>query len=467
MPSVSQLNDITIPLIDRPAYTPRKLRVVTIGAGYSGLNFAHKIQHEQPDLENIIDHVIFEANNDVGGTWKVNTYPGVQNDVPAHLYVFPFEPNPNWSKFYADGDEILEYVERVCDKWNLRRDIKFGHKIVAMNWVDDNGQWKITVSANGQEHIEMADFVVSATGFLSRWKWPSIHGLHDYKGHKVHSANWDHSFDYSHKRIAVIGNGSSGIQILPQMAKLEGTDVVSFQRNPTWITQSLGQALGVSSGEPEPPDEDEEVGVDMAEVDADDEEVGSNFNPRYTRRDKRRFADPEKHKQYRKLLQHGMNRGFRLFKKGSEQNVKAREATVERMRKALNYDEELCRELIPEWTLGCRRLTPGEGYLESFLLPNVNFTMSHITSIDETGINTEDGKHYDLDVIVCATGFDVSNIPHYPITGRNGITLAEKWEVEPEGYLSLACPDFPNYLTHFGPNAVVGHGTLCTVMSVS
>src|SRR5690242_4838191 len=105
-PSVSELKAIQIPLLDQPAYTPNKLRVVTIGAGYSGLLFAHKFQHEQPDLQDFIDHTIFEANSGVGGTWKVNTYPGVQNDVPAHLYAFPFDPNPNWSKFYADGDEI-------------------------------------------------------------------------------------------------------------------------------------------------------------------------------------------------------------------------------------------------------------------------------------------------------------------------------------------------------------------------
>lgn len=150
----------------------------------------------------------------------------------------------------------------------------------------------------------------------SQWKWPDIPGLHDFKGQIVHSAAWDHSYDYSHKKIGIIGNGSSAIQILPQMAKLAGTEIVSFQRGTTWITQSLGEALGVNQGDPpDPPDQETlngDVGVDMAEVDASDEEVGSNFNPRYTRNDKRRFRDPEKHKRYRKMLQHGMNKGFRI-----------------------------------------------------------------------------------------------------------------------------------------------------------
>lgn len=154
----------------------------------------------------------------------------------------------------------------------------------------------------------------------SQWKWPSIPGIHSFKGHKVHSAAWDHDYDYSHKRIAVIGNGSSGIQILPQMAKLDGTTVVSFQRGATWITQSLGEVLAVNSGDPDPEDEavngEEEqngnVGVDMEDVSESDEEVGSNFNPRYTTSERRRFRNQEKHRQYRKMLQQGMNKGFRI-----------------------------------------------------------------------------------------------------------------------------------------------------------
>ncbi|KIW90655.1 uncharacterized protein Z519_08438 [Cladophialophora bantiana CBS 173.52] len=439
MVTPERLKEIWVPISDEYAYKKRKLRVATIGAGFSGLIFAHKIQHELPELQEFIDHVIFEANDDVGGTWKVNTYPGVQCDVPAHIYAFPFDPNPDWSKFYADGPEILEYVRRVVNKWNLRRDIQFNTRVIALNWLEDEGKWKIRVRKNdGEERDELADVLVSAQGFLSQWKWPDIPGLHTFKGHKVHSAGWDHSYDYTHKKIGVIGNGSSAIQILPQMAKLPGTQVVSFQRGATWITQSLGEALG---------------------------EVGSTFNPRYTKSDKRRFRNPEKHKAYRKMLQHGMNKGFRLFRKGSVQNSKSTEVTVERMRAALNNNPELCDKLIPNWTLGCRRLTPGEGYLESFLLPTVSLEKSPIARITETGIETESGAQYDLDVIVCATGFDVSHIPHYPVTGRNGMTLAEKWKDEPESYLSVACPDFPNYFIFTGPNATVGHGTLITSMT--
>ncbi len=141
------------------------------------------------------------------------------------------------------------------------------------------------------------------------------------------------------------------------------------------------------------------------------------------------------------------------------------------MRAALNNNEDLCRQLIPDWTLGCRRLTPGEGYLESFLLPSVTLEKSPIERITPTGIRTlgsgqgQGGQEYEFDVIICATGFDVSHVPHYPVTGRDGTTLAQKWKDEPESYLSLAVPEFPNYFMFTGPNATVGHGTLITSMT--
>jgi cation diffusion facilitator CzcD-associated flavoprotein CzcO len=135
------------------------------------------------------------------------------------------------------------------------------------------------------------------------------------------------------------------------------------------------------------------------------------------------------------------------------------------MRTALANDPALCEKLIPNWTLGCRRLTPGEGYLESFLLPTVTLEKSSITNISERGITTDNGTFHELDVIVCATGFNVSHVPPFPVTGRNGVTLAQKWADEPISYLSLACPDMPNYFIFTGPNATVGHGTLLTSMT--
>ncbi len=200
---------------------------------------------------------------------------------------FPFDPNPEWSHFYSRGHEILDYFQRTVKKWNLIREVRFGHKVSGAHWQEEKAQWKITVIYNGKEKEDYADILISARGFLSTWHWPDIPGLHDFKGHRVHSAGWDHSHDYSHKRIGIIGNGSSGIQILPEMAKLEGTDVTSFQRGPTWVVSRHTPAKLVGSDDPSP-------------------------NPEYREEDKQKFRNPEEMKKYRKLIQGNVNAAFKL-----------------------------------------------------------------------------------------------------------------------------------------------------------
>jgi hypothetical protein len=275
-----------------PGYTAtRKLRVVTIGAGFSGLILAHKLRYQYPEMQEHVENIIFEARHEVGGTWLVNNYPGCQCDVPSHIYAFPFDPNPNWSHFYSTASEIQEYIVRTIKKWDLGRDIRLNTRVTSTVWREDLGQWQATVECDGNSRVEYADVVISGRGFLNSWKWPTIPGLEtNFKGHKVHSASWDHSYDYSHRRIAVIGNGSSGIQILPKMARLEGTEVISFQRNPSWIVARLdpGKLLG---------------------------KPGSGDNPLYTEEEKTNFRTrPEVHREYRKTLVRSINKAFRMVR---------------------------------------------------------------------------------------------------------------------------------------------------------
>lgn len=361
--------------------------------------------------------------------------PGVRCDVPSAIYAFPFEPNPEWSHFFSTGQEIQDYFERTVKKWNLDKHVQFDHRVHQAIWDEENAHWHLKIEHAGQSFEDKADVLVSARGFLSTWHWPSITGLHDFKGHKVHSAAWDHSYDYSHKRIAVIGNGSSGIQILPEMANLEGTEVISMQRGPTWLVSRHTPAKLVGSDDPSP-------------------------NPRYRDEDKERFRDPSRLKEYRKTVQGNVNAAFKLFVKGSQYNKDTTDFATKQMAAKLNHDPWLCEKLIPKYELGCRRITPGTGYLEAFTKPNVRLTNSEIKKISENGIHTADGVFHPLDVIVCATGFDISQVPTFPITGRGGSTLAEKWKDEPESYISLACPDMPNLFFFTGPNATVGHGSL-------
>lgn len=159
-------NGFSIPLNTEFAYKARKLRVVTIGAGFSGLLMAHKIQHRFPELQEFVEHTIYEARSDVGGTWLINNYPGVQCDVPSHIYAFPFDPNPNWSRFYSSGEEIEQYIKSTVEKWNLDRDIQLNTKVTGAAWDEDTGKWNLTIEHNGERREDHCDVLISAQGVL-------------------------------------------------------------------------------------------------------------------------------------------------------------------------------------------------------------------------------------------------------------------------------------------------------------
>ncbi len=182
------LKDARTLLKPLPAYTPRKLRIITIGAGYSGLTLAHKFQHQHTDLADVIDHTIYEVRSELGGTWLVNTYPGVVCDVPSHIYVraqrprgleaaslmltsdrpkaFPFDPNPSWTRFFSTGPEIWAYMKKTAQKWNLERDVKYNHRVTGAYWQEDRGQWQVMVEHDNTIIEDYADILISAQGFL-------------------------------------------------------------------------------------------------------------------------------------------------------------------------------------------------------------------------------------------------------------------------------------------------------------
>lgn len=293
-PHQTQWPEHEVPFFSQYALKPRPLRIITIGAGFSGLLIAHKLQHRFPEMQEFVSHTIFEQRSDIGGTWLVNTYPGVQCDVPSHIYAFPFDPNPEWSSFYAKGSEIHEYFKTTAKKWNLDRDLQLNTKVVSAYWQEDAGQWKLTVECDGQQRVEVCDILISGQGNLVEPSWPKgVTGLENFKGHITHSGRWDHDYDYSNKRIAVIGNGSSGIQIVPKMQALPGTTVRNFIRGPAWVyyrmpaSKHLGRAV-------------------------------ESTNPAYLDEEKERFRDPVKHREYRKGIIHRTNAAFKLVSPRTE-----------------------------------------------------------------------------------------------------------------------------------------------------
>ncbi|KAF9885314.1 hypothetical protein FE257_013031 [Aspergillus nanangensis] len=390
-----------------PMGTARHLKIICIGAGASGINLAFQVREHMRN----IDFVIYEKNDDVGGTWYENRYPGCACDIPAHNYQFSWAENPNWSEFYATSTEICEYLTATSHK-------------------DETSQ---------RVFAESCHFLFNGGGYLNNWKWPSINGLETFKGDLVHTAHWTEDIDLCDKRVGVIGNGSSGMQVLAAIHP-DVKSLVSFSRSPTWVTPTFASEF---------------AGKD-----------GGNFQ--YSEKQKRELAqDLKAFLKYRKALEKAMTGNFEGNLKDSEMQRKTKEELTEHMKSVLK-DDTLIQSLVPEFGVGCRRPTPGLGYLETLTKPNVRLVTDNITEIVPQGIKTATGEVIEMDAIVCATGFDYSWIPKFPIMGRNYRSLGELWEKRPTAYLGLAVNELPNYFVFLGPSSPLSHGSaLPTIEAVT
>ncbi|KXT02143.1 hypothetical protein AC578_5952 [Pseudocercospora eumusae] len=433
-----------IHVADQPLFTRRKLRMVGIGAGFSNLTLAYK--HKYGGDYAFLDFAIYEKNADIGGTWASrilteyeNVYPGVACDIPAHIYCFPFAPNPDWSSFYVSGPEIQAYIQRTAKDYGLRDYVQLNSRVVSARWSHEKGKWEVDIEQDGRIIHDEADVLVNGTGFLNRWKWPDIPGLDKFQGEMVHSAQWQH-IDWAGKAVGLIGNGSSAVQILPQMQPA-AKSIDTYIRTPTWIIPNF-----------------------LAEFTPE----GKNFS--YSEEQKQRWrAKPEELKEMRQSLEHALNASFLMFYKDSGHAKWVKENFGKIMREKLGGDTELARRLVPEWPVGCRRITPGENYLDALQADNVKVRFEPIVGINEKGIVCQPPADVEpettpYDIIVCATGFDVSYKPPFTLQGRNGVTLQDLWKDDSEAYLGIHAPDQPNYFSFAGPNSPVGHGSIFAML---
>ncbi|KAK6359205.1 hypothetical protein TWF696_000369 [Orbilia brochopaga] len=429
----------TVKLEQRAVDEPRRIKVIVIGAGISGILAGIRLPQRVPNLE----LVIYDKNPEVGGTWWENRYPGVACDIPSHSYQASFEPNTRWSRFYASGAEIEEYWKSVARKYGVYQYVQLSRQIVEARFDEERGKWLVKVQRLDTPEKEIfqdeCDVLYSCIGSLNQWKWPDIKGLHDFKGKIVHSANWDSSLDYEDKNVAVIGIGSSAIQIVPEMQK-KVKMMDHYARGKTWIAMPF-----VS---------------EWAEAKNPD---GKDFY--FTEADIQRFQDdPEYFYQYRRELEHELNSAHTVTMRGSDLQKGAISFFTENMKTRLAKKPEIFASLLPPFPPACRRLTPGPGYLEAIVQDNVNFIPQEISHITSDAIVTEDGKVRPVDIIVCATGFDTTWTKRYPLIGRGGKDIGEKWKDFPETYISIATDEFPNYFINLGPNSGVGTGSLTIVL---
>ncbi|KAL2826251.1 hypothetical protein BDW59DRAFT_179602 [Aspergillus cavernicola] len=424
-------------IIEQPIGTRRHIRVACMGAGYSGLMMAIVFNERMRDKN--AEFVIYERNEDLGGTWLENRYPGCKCDIPAHNYAYSFAPNPDWPNYYATSEQIHEYMHSVADKYDCNQYIKYRHTIQSAIWNDEKGKWGLQVESDGRVFNDEVDVFINAGGVLNNWKWPNIEGLQQFQGKLIHSARWDQEYDFSGKTVAVIGIGSSGIQIVPELSKV-ASSLDIYARSQTWISP----APGINEPTDNDPDMDPEY----------------NF----TKETLEMFQDPSVLRDYRAAI---MNRRSTNFKRAIadsdlQQQAQAlfRRTMTERLgstskgRKAAQY-------LLPDFPVGCRRLTPGPGFLEALSQEHVDIQWDDIARVDQNGIVTRSGETKPYDVIVCATGFDTSFRPSFPLIGRNGVNLADKWESDiPAAYFGFLVPDMPNYFCFIGPNSTISNGSL-------
>ncbi|PPJ54899.1 hypothetical protein CBER1_06033 [Cercospora berteroae] len=409
----------------------RKLRVLTIGAGVTGILMAYRIQKDVANVE----HVIYEKNEDIGGTWLENRYPGCACDIPSHAYTYQFALNPDWPRFFSYSPDIWKYLDKVCNTFDLRKYMTFNTEVTGTYWNEEKGEWtvKLRQTAPGQEPREFEDtchLLLHGTGILNNFKWPDIPGLQDkFKGKVVHTARWPKEYqteEWKNDRVAVIGSGASSIQTVPTMQPhTKHIDV--FVRTGVWFVQIANN-------------------------------YGQNKEYESAERDEFRH-NPKALVAHAKDIEDQVNGLWGAFYSDTEAQKQGQQMFRERMAEFIK-DKRLLEGFTPNFGVGCRRITPGDPYMLAIQEENVDVHFTAVKSCTEDGVVGEDGVERKVDTVVCATGFDVSYKPRFPIVGRGGLDLKDKWKVCPESYLGLGIADFPNFITFIGPTWPVENGSV-------
>ncbi|PGG95311.1 hypothetical protein AJ79_10128 [Helicocarpus griseus UAMH5409] len=421
---------------ERPIDEVGDISVGVVGAGMAGILAGVLLPPKVPGL----DLRIYEKNSDVGGTWFENTYPGVRCDIPAHVYQSTFSPNIQWTEEFAQGHEIREYWQHIARKYDVYKYLRLKQRIEKTEWIPEEAKWRITIEDLGdtpKKYVDKVDVLITAIGHFNAWKLPSSEGIDDYKGQIFHSSNWDSTFDARGKRVALIGNGASGLQVLPFLQRT-ATHVDHYARNRTWIADSFGSGT-VRTLEPK----------------------------RFTSEQLESFKDPKVYLEYRKSVEQKYFRRFGAIFKDSLENKDLRKIWTQLMLSYVAKKPELADKIIPDFPPNCRRPTPGPGYLEALSKDNVDYIQTHIERFTKKGIVTVDGIEREVDAVICATGANVDFAPPFPVVS-DGIDLKDAWKPDgyfgfPYSYLGIATPGFPNAFWLGGPAATGHSGTVPNV----
>lgn len=394
----------------------RAPRVVIIGAGFGGLAAAVALRRKGID-----DLLIIERADGVGGTWRQNTYPGAACDIQSHLYSFSFAPNRSWTRTYANQPEILAYLESVADDFDLRRHLMLGTSVRRLAWNEEAAQWEIELVGGG---ALTADAVVSAVGLFGAARYPDIAGLGDFTGDLMHTSQWDATVDLTGKRVAVVGTGASGVQVVPELAAT-AAQLTVFQRTPPWMVPKPDRPFSAA---------------ELARF--------------------RRYPWASLQERWRLWkLQHDNT----ALTPDHPQLAVVQEVSETFLRRHVE-DEALRDALTPRYPFRCKRVLLGEKYYTALKHPHVDLVTDPIQRVTSTSVVTSSAT-VDVDAIVLATGFETSNyLSGLDVIGIGGESLHDRWGLDPHAYLGVAVSGFPNFFMLYGPNTNQGANSIIYIL---
>ena len=389
-------------------------RVLIVGAGFGGIAAAIELQSHGFDQITIL-----ERSPELGGTWYRNSYPGSACDVPSHLYSFSFAQRRDWSRLCSPQREILDYLRQVAHDRGVDRRIVTEAEVTECSWDDERCTWTATTA---DARTFSAEALIIATGQLHREAYPRIEGAERFEGHSFHSASWDHDYDLTGKRVAVVGTGASSVQFVPEIAE-RVAELAVFQRSGNWFMPRRNRAY------PGP------IAAAIKHVPG-------------VQAFRRRFMF-EYGESLTMMIRHPRTIG-RL----------GRLRSAAFMRWQLR-DPEIRRRAWPDYTFGCKRILFSSRYLPALQRPNVELITEPIAEVTAAGLRTEDGADRAFDCIIWATGFRTNDFM-FPmeIVGSGGERLSEAWAEGPHAHLGITVPGFPSMFVMYGPNTNTSGGSI-------
>jgi cation diffusion facilitator CzcD-associated flavoprotein CzcO len=393
-------------------------RIAIIGTGFSGLCLGYHLKKRGHE-----SFTLFEKAGRIGGTWRENTYPGAECDIPSALYSFSFERNPNWTHKWSEQPEILAYMDHCCDKFGLRPHIRFNTEVTEATFDEGAGVWNVTTADGAAESF---DIVISAVGQLHKPFTPEVEGAEAFQGRMFHSAKWDHDYDLTGKTVSVVGNAASALQFIPEIAP-QVAKLNVFQRSANWVV----------------PKQDREYS-------AFEKWLGTVL--------------PVTTKFYRFLIWlRGEGLLYPLMRQDASEKFRerAQQATIDYIDEHIK-DPELREKLIPDYPIGAKRILFSDNYYEALARENVDVITDPIARITGAGIETNNGAAYPSDAIIFSTGFVSTDfLTPMRVQGRDGQVLNDVWQASgAEAYLGITHAGFPNFFMMYGPNTNLGHNSI-------